>query len=189
MLDDQPVDIQALERKLIHSGMIWDLVSETFQYSGQELTREFIDHPGAVAVLAINSKAEILMIRQYRRPVGKYLMEIPAGLLDVSGESRVDCARRELFEEGGLEADTFEELISFYSSPGGSSENIFVYLATGLKNSDAVFIGEGEEKDLERVWVPIRQALRQVLESKVMSPSAQVAIMAYCLKYGISSGK
>jgi len=80
MPKDQDFVAQVTERKTVFEGMIWDVVSETFSFGDQTLTREFVDHPGAVAVLAINDSQQILMIRQYRQPVRQYLWEIPAGL-------------------------------------------------------------------------------------------------------------
>ena len=94
MPNDQSVDIASIKKTLIHKGMVWDLVSDTFEFNGQRLTREYVDHTGAVAVLAFNEKEELLLMKQYRRPVGKYLIELPAGILDVPGESLLDCAKR-----------------------------------------------------------------------------------------------
>jgi hypothetical protein len=79
MPNDQPVDIPAISSRVIHKGMVWDLVSDTFDFNGEELTREYIKHTGAVAVLTINDKDELLLLKQYRRPVGSFLMEFRPG--------------------------------------------------------------------------------------------------------------
>lgn len=186
MPSDQRAPIAALEHKLLHKGMVWDLVSESFQFGDEQLTREFIDHPGAVAVLAINEKSELLLLRQYRHPVGSYLMEIPAGLMDIQGESKLECAKRELAEEAGLEASSWSELISFHTSPGGNSETITVFVATGLFDSSMVYEQTGEEKDMPASWVPIPEVVRAVLNSECRSPSLAVGIMAYALRNGIA---
>lgn len=181
MPNDQSVDIPSLKKTLIHKGMVWDLVSDTFDFNGQQLTREYVDHTGAVAVLAFNEKEELLLMKQYRRPVGKYLMELPAGLLDVPGESLLDCAKRELAEEAGLEAASWEELISFHTTPGGNNEVITVFVAKELSRTSLVFEATGEEADMPQSWVPIAEAQKLVLTGKIMSPSAVVGIMAYQL--------
>jgi 8-oxo-dGTP pyrophosphatase MutT (NUDIX family) len=181
MPNDQSVDIASIKKTLIHKGMVWDVVSDTFEFNGVVLTREYVDHTGAVAVLAFNDKEELLLMKQYRRPVGKFLMELPAGLLDVPGESLLDCAKRELAEEAGLDAANWSELISFHTTPGGNTEAITVFVAKQLSKTSLVFEATGEEVDMPKSWVPIAEAVRLVLTGKIMSPSAVVGIMAYQL--------
>jgi ADP-ribose pyrophosphatase len=185
MPKDQPVDIAALSSSLIHKGMVWDLVSDTFDFNGEKLTREYVKHTGAVAVLTINDNNELLLMKQYRRPVGSFLMEFPAGLLDVPGEAKIDCAKRELAEEANLAASSWEELISFHATPGGNSETITIFVAKGLSNAKSDYVTSGEEKDMPQTWVPIQEALESVLHSDIKSPTAVVGIMAYALKTGI----
>lgn len=184
MPSDQPVEIPALETKLIHKGMVWDLVSDSFNFNGEILTREYVLHPGAVAVLAINDQDQLLLLKQYRRPVGSYLWEFPAGLMDVPGESRLDCAKRELAEEASLEAEFWEELISFHATPGGNSETITIFIAKQLSKANSDYVTSGEEKDMPQTWVPISEAIKSVLNSEIKSPTAVVGIMAYALKTG-----
>ena len=181
MPNDQSVEIASIKKTLLHKGMVWDLVSETFEFNGVELTREYVDHTGAVAVLAFNEKEELLLMKQYRRPVGKFLMELPAGLLDVPGESLLDCAKRELAEEAGLDAASWAELISFHTTPGGNNEAITVFVAKELSKTSLVFEATGEEVDMPQSWVPIKDAVKLVLTGQIMSPSAVVGIMAYQL--------
>jgi 8-oxo-dGDP phosphatase len=187
MPNDQPVDIPANSSRLIHKGMVWDLVSDTFDFNGESLTREYVKHTGAVAVLTINDKDEVLLLKQYRRPVASFLMEFPAGLLDVPGEPKLECAKRELAEEANLQASNWEELISFHATPGGNSETITVFVAKGLSDANSDYVTSGEEKDMPQSWVPIRNALESVLSSEIKSPTAVVGIMAYALKKGILS--
>lgn len=186
MPNDQPVDIPATSSRLIHKGMVWDLVADTFEFNGESLTREYVKHTGAVAVLTINEKDEVLLMKQYRRPVGSYLMEFPAGLLDIPGESRLDCAKRELAEEAGLAAGEWEELISFHATPGGNSETITIFVARGLSAAESDYQRTGEESDMPQTWVSIQDALESVLRSEIKSPTAVVGIMAYALKMGLS---
>lgn len=188
MPNDQKVEIASVTKTLIHKGMVWDLVSDTFEFNGELLTREYVDHTGAVAVLAINENEELLLMRQYRRPVGKYLMELPAGILDVPGESLLDCAKRELAEEAALDATDWSELISFHTTPGGNNETITVFVAKGLSASKLIFEATGEEADMPQSWVSIAEAVQLVLSGEIMSPSAVVGIMAYQLRKDGFSG-
>jgi ADP-ribose pyrophosphatase len=189
MPSDEAVDFPSVENRLIHKGMVWDLVSDTFEFGGELLTREFVKHTGAVAVLAINDKEELLLMKQYRRPVNKYLLELPAGLLDIEGESLLDCAKRELAEEARLEASNWEKLLSFHTTPGGNTEEITIFIAKYLSASNLDYQQSGEEIDMPQHWIPIAETLALVLSGKIMSPSAVVGIMAYAHRFGISSSK
>lgn len=186
MLSDRFVEIQANQTKLLHKGMVWDLVSETFPFGEEILTREFIRHTGAVAVLAINDSEEVMLLEQYRRPVRSYLLELPAGLMDEPGESELDCAKRELLEEASLSASSWEKLVTFHTTPGGSSESITVFVARQIQAAESNFQPSGEEVDMPKHWIPIRDAVELVLTSRIKSPSAAVGIMAYALRNGIS---
>lgn len=185
MPKDQPAILPVTQKELVFKGRIWDVVRETFGYGSNQLTREFVEHPGAVAVVALNEKLELLMIRQYRHPVRGYLWELPAGLLDIANESRIDAARRELFEETGYEAGKLEVLIDFYTTPGGNSEQITVFLATELVEVGHELDLEGEEADMILEWVPLAEALGSVLRSEIKSPTAAVGIMAAANKLGV----
>lgn len=178
MPKDEPADFEILESRLAFKGRVWDVVSESFDYRGQSLVRDFIKHPGAVAILALNDRRQILMIRQYRHPVRKYLWEIPAGLLDVPGETLEAAAKRELIEETSHDATALEHLISFHPSPGGNSETITVFLATGVQPISSDYEATGEESDMQVRWIDFDEALKSVLASEIQNPSAVVAILA-----------
>ena len=182
MPKDQPFAANVSSSEVVFEGMIWNVVSERFEFAGDQLTREFVQHPGAVAVLALNDRGEVLMIRQYRHPVREFLWEIPAGLLDVSGESKAEAAVRELVEETGYQPKSIEPLIDFYTTPGGNSEMISVFLARDLTFVGRPKVQEGEERELVVDWIDFDDAVQSVLASEIKSPSAAVAIMAYALK-------
>ena len=186
MPKDENASLSVSKRDVVFNGKIWDVVSETFSYNGTALVREFVAHPGAVAVIALNDAQEVLLIKQYRHPVREYLWEIPAGLLDVPGESRVEAAKRELLEETGYIADGWQELIEFHTTPGGNDETISVFLATDIRHQGHDFELEGEEVDLELRWVSLTDALESVLASQMRSPSAGYAIMALAHKLGVT---
>lgn len=165
---------------LIHAGKIWDIVSDVVDLGPTQVLREYVDHPGAVAIIAIDEQDRVLLVSQYRHPVRSELWEPPAGLLDVAGEPAVVAAARELAEEADLRADTWHVLVDFYTTPGGSSERIEVFLARGLHEVPA---GErhvrlDEEADMVPVWVPLDDAVDAVLGGRLRSPTAVVGLLA-----------
>jgi ADP-ribose pyrophosphatase len=182
MPKDQPFAANVSSSEVVFDGMIWNVKRESFDFANETLTREFVEHPGAVAVVAINDENQVLMIRQYRHPVGEFLWEIPAGLLDVEGESELLAAERELLEETGYRAAEIEPLIDFYATPGGNSEMIRVFVARGLEFVGRPAEQEGEERQLIVEWVDLSSALDSVLKSEIKSPSAAVGIMALALQ-------
>ena len=185
MPKDLPVEIPALETELAFKGRVWDVVSERFEFQGQELVRDFIRHPGAVAVIALNDAQEVLLIRQYRRPVGAFLWELPAGLLDVPGESLETAALRELAEETDFTTSKIEHLITFHPSPGGNSESIAIFLATDLRQIEIGFERTAEEVDLQPTWIPLVEAVDSVMRSELKNSVAALAILTLARKLGI----
>jgi 8-oxo-dGDP phosphatase len=168
------------DHTLIHSGKIWDIVSDVVDLGPTQVLREYVDHPGAVAIIAVDEQDRVLLVSQYRHPVRSELWEPPAGLLDVAGEPPVVAAARELAEEADLRADTWHVLVDFYTTPGGSSERIEVFLARGLHE-----VPEGErhvriheEADMVPVWVPLDDAVDAVLAGRLHSPTAVVGVLA-----------
>jgi ADP-ribose pyrophosphatase len=123
---------ESLSSRTLYEGRIVTLrVDQVTLASGVQTEREVIHHAPAVAMLALTDEGKILLVRQYRHPVGRAILEIPAGLVEV-GEDPRETARRELMEEVGYDADNLQRIGSFYSSPGFSDEIIHLFLATGL---------------------------------------------------------
>ena len=174
----------------------WPVVSSAVQLRGrlvsvrsdkvrtpdnQVAEREVVLHPGAVAVLALDAADRILMIRQYRHPVGRLLWEIPAGLCDVAGEDPWVTARRELVEEAGYRARDWRLLADYYSSPGYSTERLRVFLARDLEavpEAERDFVPEAEEAHLLPGWLPLDQGVRKVFAGELHNGVAALAIMA-----------
>jgi 8-oxo-dGTP pyrophosphatase MutT (NUDIX family) len=181
-VSDQPSPRRLLSSHKVYEGRIWDVVSDTFQLNddGDALVRDYIEHPGAVAILPMNDAGEVLLIKQYRHPVGMDLWEIPAGLLDVEGEDFVVGAARELAEEADLVAGEWNVLVDFFNSPGSSSEAIRIYLARGLSDvpGHELHVRTDEEAEIELHWTPLEDAVASVLEGRLHNPSAVVGILA-----------
>ena len=181
-VSDAPSPRRLLSTEQVDKGRIWDVVSDTFtlQDAGAPLTRDYIDHPGAVAVLPMNADGPILLLRQYRHPVGMDLWEIPAGLLDIEGEDFVVGAARELAEEADIAAGTWNVLTDFFNSPGSSSEAIRIYLARDLTEIPHHERHErtDEEAEIEFHWISLDEAVASVLAGRLHNPSAVVGILA-----------
>jgi 8-oxo-dGDP phosphatase len=174
----------------------WPVVSSSIELRGLLVTvradkvrtpdnqiaeREVVLHPGAVAVLALDTDERILMIRQYRHPAGRLLWEIPAGLRDVAGEDPWATAQRELAEEAGYRARDWRLLVDYYSSPGYSTERLRIYLARDLEpipEAERDFVPEAEEAHLVTAWPPLDQAVREVFAGDLHNGVAALAIMA-----------
>lgn len=143
--------------------------------------REVVTHPGAVAVLAVDDAERVLMIRQYRHPVGRLLWEIPAGLRDVDGEPSWVTAPRELAEEAGYRARDWRVLADYFSSPGYSTERLRVFLARDLELIPAAerhFVPEAEEASLLVGWLPLDEAVGKVFTGDLHNGVAALGILA-----------
>lgn len=171
-----------LSSSTVYQGRIWDVVSDTFSLTpgSKPLTRDYIAHPGAVAVVVLNNANQVLLLRQYRHPVQMELWEIPAGLLDVEGEDFVIGAARELAEEADLVAGQWHVLTDFFNSPGSSSEAIRIYLARQISEVPEAerHVRTDEEAEIQLRWVDLDEAAQAVLEGRIHNPSAVVGILA-----------
>ena len=177
-LRDESATVDIVSRDRVHAGYVWDVISERFAYNGQVITREFVDHTGAVAVLAIDDDDRVMLICQYRHPVRMRDWELPAGLLDNQGEDALVAAQRELAEEADLEAGTWYVLQDYFTTPGGNNESIRIFLARDVRPTAQAFAREHEEADIEPRWVPLDEAYRAVREGRLHNPSTVIAIYA-----------
>lgn len=176
-LRDEPFAADLVERRTGYQGAVWDVVEDRFRYNDAELVRHYIAHPGAVAVVAIDDAERVALVQQYRHPIGARDWEIPAGLRDVDGEDPVDTAKRELAEEADLVADEWTLLGEFALSPGGTSERILIYLATGLAEAPEVFARDAEEADMRLERVPLDDALAAVREGRFANATTALGLL------------
>ena len=158
--------------------------------SDQTFDRLVVEHPGAVVVLALDEDDRVLVLEQYRHPLGMRLVELPAGLLDQPGEDPAVAARRELLEEGAIEASHWQHLVSMHTSPGICSERIEIYLAQGLRQvpDRGGFELVHEEADMTLAWVPMDEMVRGVLDGRLTDGPLQVAVLAVLALRGRSDG-
>jgi 8-oxo-dGDP phosphatase len=173
--------------EILHTGKIFALRNDRVRMpSGKIVTREVVEHYGAVAVVAIDDNGRIPMVYQYRHPFGRRLWELPAGLLDVNGEAPHLTAARELREEAGLQAHTWQVLVDMDSTPGFSDESVRVYLATGLTQVDQPEAHD-EEADMTLQWYPIDEAVRRVFSGEIVNSLAVGGILAaYAVRKGLA---
>jgi len=173
----------ALDTELVFEGMVWDVRRDVINLGAAgEVTREYVDHPGAVSIVAlrgVDGHDQVLLIQQYRHPVGSFEWELPAGLLDIEGEQPWLCAARELHEEADLRAGRWDVLIDYFSSPGGNSEALRVFLARDLVDVHQrdLFIREGEEHAMPVGWVDLDEAHEAVLRGQLHNPGAVIGIL------------
>ncbi len=177
-LHDEPFEVEVLSSESVFDGHVWAVRSETFDYNGVETTREFVDHPGAAAVVAIDDERRVLLIQQYRHAIRGRDWEIPAGLLDVPGEDPLETAHRELAEEADLVAEEMTPLVVINTTPGGSDEVVHIYLATRVSAAPQPFAREEEEADLRVEWVPLDEVVDAVLEGRMRNSLLSVGVLA-----------
>lgn len=182
-IEDRHTPHTVTESTTAWSGRIVDMVEDhVVVVEGEEpVVRQYTRHPGAVAVVVMRGEEgaeEILLLRQYRHPVNASLWEIPAGLLDIPGEDSLVAAERELAEEADLKAARWDVLVDFFTSPGGSTEPLRVFLARDLETTETSFEREDEEATMEYAWVSLSDALDWVFAGRLHNPSTVIGILS-----------
>ncbi|MHB2026381.1 MAG: NUDIX domain-containing protein [Elusimicrobiota bacterium] len=163
-----------LRRSRLYQGAVGFCVDEVSLPDGRRAKREYLDHPGASAVVPFLDCNHIVMVRQYRYPVGKSTLEIPAGKLDL-GERPLACARRELAEETGHRARNMKKITAFYPSPAFANEEIHIFAAWNLFSGNP---HRDEDEFLRVEIISFDRALRQVREGKIKDSKTVIGLLA-----------
>lgn len=173
---------EVLNTAEIYRGRICALRrDEVVMPGGATAIREVLVHPGAVVIAAIDEADRVVLVRQYRHPLRRYLTELPAGLLDVDGEPPLEAARRELAEEAGLVAADWHTLADLANSPGISSQTVRVFLARGLSDVDDAdrYVADGdEEAELTVERLDLDEAVRRIFSGELINAEAIAGILA-----------
>jgi 8-oxo-dGTP pyrophosphatase MutT (NUDIX family) len=161
--------MEELDSKTVYDGALFDVAAKRFRRGdGSEVERQVVEHPGSVAIVAHDEEV-VHLVRQPREAIGADgLLEVPAGTMDVEGESERECAERELSEEVGLRAEHWERLQSIYPSPGFLGEKVTIFAATGL-SEQATEGDEGEQVEVVRLpLAEIDAALPEIEDAKTL---------------------
>jgi ADP-ribose pyrophosphatase len=165
--------------ELLRTPIFWVTLDHALDPGGFEIRRAIIQHGGSAVVMPVDEKNRILLVHQYRLPARRYLWELCAGRVD-PGETPLKAARRELKEETGYRAKTFEKLAEFYPSPGFLAEKMTIYVATGLT------AGEQEQMEDERIemrWFTPREIDHLIAAGKILDAKTQIGFLRW-LRYG-----
>ena len=165
--------VRCVTRTTLYRGKIFRLIREVLEVRGRRMTRETVQHPGAVVIVPMLDRARLVMVRQYRHAVGRELLELPAGTLE-EGEPQRDCARRELEEETGWRARRMRRIGCFYAAPGYTSERLTVFLAQGLTRVPA---HPEPDESLRPVVLALRTALAKIRSGAICDAKSIIGLL------------
>lgn len=170
--------MKRISRQDIFNGKIIKVYCDEVELSdGTRTSREVVLHKEAVAIVAVNDKQELLMVTQYRYPIGRDMLEIPAGLID-EGEEPLETAKRELREETGYEAERWGHLTTTYTSAGSHNEKIHIFLAEGLKCVSGQSLDEDER--LTFSIEPVESVKRRIEAGTIQDGKTIIGVLLYC---------
>lgn len=165
---------KTVAQKHIYQGNIIKIDTLTVTLpDGREATRDLVTHPGASVIIPLNENGELYMVRQYRKPIERMSLEIPAGKLD-NGEDPGICAARELKEETGLSAEKLEHLVSVHTTPGFCNEILHIYLATGLKEGEQC---ADEDEFITSEKIPVNELVNMVMSGEITDAKSIIGIL------------
>ena len=168
---------KTIDSKEIYNGRVIKLrVDKVSLPDSRQSTREIIEHPGAVAIIALDEQENVIMVRQYRKSAEQVMLEIPAGTREAD-EDPLLCAQRELQEETGFTADHWQKILSYYSAPGFCTEYLHIYSASGLHQ------GEGHTDDdefVEMVRIPLREAYQMIFSGEIKDGKSIIGLQYAC---------
>lgn len=171
-----------IDSKKIFAGRVFDVTVDTVREHGQTYVRDVVHHPGSAVILPVFDDDTIALVRQYRHPAVKYLLELPAGTLNDRERPEAGAAR-ELEEELGLVAGRMEKLSEFFISPGFLSEKMWLYLATDLRETQQRL--EADEA-IEVVRVSIDRALQMITDNEIEDAKTIIGLLLAAPRLGVS---
>lgn len=167
-------DARIISQRIAFQGRIIQVREDrVIEPSGYECSREIVVHPGAVCIVARPTTDQVILIRQYRHATGQHLVEIPAGTLH-DGEDPLKCAHRELEEETGYRATEMKERARFWTTPGFTTEFMYLYEASGLVKTQ---INPDEDEVIEVEFVPYRDALQMIDDGRIQDAKSILGLL------------
>jgi ADP-ribose pyrophosphatase len=181
---DSDLREELVERRVLHRGHYLTFqVDRVRRADGSIATRDVCGHPGAVAIVALDQDANVLMVRQWRHPAASVLLEIPAGTLDVVNRSTGEledpaiAAPRELEEETGYRAESWEKVAEFWTAPGFATELMHLYLARDLRPAHADRRGPDEDERLHLAAIPWRTAVAMAEHGEIRDAKSLIGLL------------
>ncbi len=176
---------EVIASEKIFDGRVFDVTVDTVREGEQTYKREIVRHPGSAAIVAIYDDQTVALLRQYRHPTVRYLLEIPAGTLEENERERPEeGALRELEEEVGVRAGSLEKLTEFFVSPGYCEEKMWVYLATDLTETKQNL---DEDEVVEIVRVPFTRAFEMIADGEIEDAKTIIGLMIAAARLGLPS--
>lgn len=180
MFQDKKLVEKRILKRPLYTGVSVNFCADRVRLpNGKSALREYLDHPGAVAVLGIIDSRYVIMVRQYRYPVGEITWEIPAGKLRHKKDDPLKRARRELLEETGYSARALSHLITYWPCPAFSNELLRIYLASNLRAGDSC---PDEDEFVECALIPLSRAYAWVMSGKIKDSKTVLALLTYRLR-------
>ena len=173
---------QTLKRQTIFKGHVIEVaLDEVALADGTKAQRELVFHNGAVGIIALTDQQELILVKQFRKPLERTLVEIPAGKIEKGETNPAAVARRELEEETGMGCESLEEIYDFSLSPGFSNERMVMYLATGLY-AIAEPKAQDEDERLELLTVSLDEAFEMMKRKEINDSKTIMALQYLALK-------
>lgn len=173
-----------IDSKTVFEGRVFDIVVDTVQEGEQTYKREVVRHPGSAVIVPVYPDGTVAFVRQYRHPAVRYLLEVPAGTLDLP-ERPEEGAARELEEELGVVSARLEKLIEFWVSPGFCEEKMWIYLATDLTETAQNL---DEDEHVEIVRMPFTRALEMISDGEIEDAKTIIGLLLAAQRLGYSGG-
>ena len=178
-----PETPEFLDSKKVFSGRVFDVTVDTVREGDKTYVREIVHHPGSAVIIPVYNDGTVALVRQYRHPAVRYLLELPAGTLN-DKERPEEGAARELEEELGVVAGKLEKLCEFFVSPGFCEEKMWLYLATDLTETAQRL---DEDEAIEVVRLPIERALQMITDGEIEDAKTIIGLMLAAPRIGLSA--